>query len=271
MDERRKQRALQEAERARVRQRGALTVVVHFEHAAPRHAVVMCPLGLPRLRGHTFLRLSCRTRPQASRSRPLKPGGHGPIPNTCRCGMESRGGVGGRVHADIVDAQDAHGTFCSIWAARCPPRPYPAPGFRPLPCPTPAEPPAHPGTHRLSRSCSAQLHAASHAIVALHGAQMLRHSRPARPHPAAGFRPLPFPPRAEPPVNVLPHKVDRSSCSQLSTMTDTSAVLQRTRGCAPGCLPLSAAWPACAAQDRPIRCAAGLWRLRGAHLIAWKG
>ena len=216
MDERRKQRALQEAERARVRQRGALTVVVHFEHAAPRHAVVMRPLGLPRLRGHTFLRLSCRTRPQASRSRPLKPGGHGPIPNTCRCGMESRGGVGGRVHADIVDAQDAHGTFCSIWAARCPPRPYPAPGFRPLPCPTPAEPPAHPGTHRLSRSCSAQLHAASHAIVALHGAQMLRHSRPARPHPAAGFRPLPFPPRAEPPVNVLPHKVDRSSCSQLS-------------------------------------------------------
>ena len=41
----------------RVRQMGALTVVVHPEHAAPRHAVVVRPLWLPCLRGHTFLRL----------------------------------------------------------------------------------------------------------------------------------------------------------------------------------------------------------------------
>ena len=192
----------------------ALTVVVHPEHAAPRHAVVVRPLWLPRLRGHSFLRLLRRTRPQASWSRLLRPERHGPTFNTCRCCIKLRAGVGGRVHADNVNARDTHGTFCSIWAARYPPRPCPAPGFRPLPCLTPAEPPAHPLTHHSS---SAHVHAASHASVALDGAQMLQHSRLARLHPAAGFRPLPFPPQAEPPVNVLPHEVGRSSCSQLST------------------------------------------------------
>ena len=109
-----------------VRQVGALTVVVHSEHAAPRHAVVVRPLWLPCLQRPHRSQSLLSLRPEDCMVTTFWIRGTCIHFSTCRC---CRGLHSGAVHADITNVQDAHGTFCSIWAARCPPRPCPAPGF----------------------------------------------------------------------------------------------------------------------------------------------
>lgn len=100
--------------------------MVHLENAAPRHAVMVRPLWLPSLQSQ---QTSAQERQRLGRSAVHRPSwvAFKVLSCSARSGLQS--------------SCDSHGISGSIWAAHCPLRPCPAPGFLPQPSPPPTAPP----------------------------------------------------------------------------------------------------------------------------------